>query len=345
LHDASHDEERDWRLPRLRELRAQERQLQELQNELAQGRVSGDIYNGIMFVKPIIERLTEELDSDFMKQHGRYQLISPRSFFTSKLFHVKSRATPREECVRFSLSADPSAYPRFVGPELRQGDGLVFMALLNLCRDCRLGKQVCFDASAMAKTLWEEYNGKQRERLKLSVQRLQRSTIEFADVTVQLVQRFEHPRRGDWRVALDREIVELFGREKHTWLDLPVRLQLREGLTTWLYGYICSQRSLIPTALDALRERCGSDAQGKAFREMLLHALNTLANISIIDSGWYIKGDRVHWRKPLEASKPASMQRKKDEVVAATAPVAPEQASLPYDEAAEELFRPSRRRS
>lgn len=340
LRDPSHDEERDVRLPRLLELRAWEQQLQGLQDDLKEQRHPGsDVYSGITHAQSVVDRLQEEFDRDFMPQHGQRQLIGPRSFFTSMLFHVRSKAKPREESVELDLSSDASDYARFVGPELRQGDGLVFMALLNLCRDYRLGKQACFDAAAMAKALWKHYKGQQRERLKRSIQRLQRSTIELAHVTVQLVLRFEHPRRGDWCVVLDRDIVELFSREQHVWLNLPIRLQLREGLTTWLYGYICSQQKLIPTLIADLRDRCGSDAQDKAFREMLINALKQLASKGIIDSGWFLKGERVHWRKAA-MSKPASIQRTE------SAPPVPEQASLlSYDDASEQLLGLSSRRT
>ena len=323
------------------ELRAQESQLLDLRKELrAEDHVGGDVYNGIRNLEPIVERLKVEFDQDFMPQHSQLQLISPRSFFTGQLFHVKSRATPRAASVEFPLATAPSVYPRFVGPELRQCDGLVFMALLNLCRDYRLGKQTCFSPVAMAKALWEQYNGKQLERLRRSIQRLQRSTIEFVDLTVQLVQRFDHPRSGDWSVGLDRDIVELFNRESHTWLELPVRSQLREGLATWLYGYVCSQQRLIPTPISELRARCGSDAKDKAFREMLLGALHQLADSGIIDSGWYLNAERVHWMKPRHAEL-VSNQRT---TPAPTASAEPVQASLTYDEAAAQLFRPSRER-
>jgi hypothetical protein len=269
-----------------------------------------------------------------MPQHGQSQGIGPQSFFTSKLFHVKSKAAPRASTVEFTLGADSSNCARFVGPELRQGDAIVFMTLLNLCRDYLLGKDVSFDAAAMTRALWGSYNGQQRARLKSSIQRLQRSTIEFADFTVQLVQRFEHPRGGDWCVALDRGIVELFGRERYVWLELPIWLQLSKGLTTWLYGYICSQQTLIPTPISNLHERCGSDANDKAFREMLSNALKQLASKGIIDSGWHLKDERVHWRKPL-TKKPASARPKKSN------PLPPEQISLlAYDDAAEQLLRP-----
>jgi hypothetical protein len=216
------------------------------------------------------------------------------------------------------------------------------MALLNLCRDYRVGKQACFDVGAMVEALGGAYNGQKRTRLKESIQRLQRATVEFPGFTVQLVQRFEHPTFGDWSVSLDRDIVELFRDQREAWLDLPVRLQLSEGLTSWLYGYICCQTKLIPWLIGDLRERCGSDSDPENFREMLVKSLKQLALEGIIDSGWFLKGKMVHWRKPpspeSNATKKVTKKLKK--------PTRPVQASLlPIDAATELLLCPQPRRS
>jgi hypothetical protein len=274
------------------ELRVMKCQLENLQSELkARNMVSGgDILNGVQHISGVVEELETLLKRDFVPQHSRQQLISPPNFFTGRLFHVKGRGVARAKCQEFPLDSRSPEGARYIGPELRQGDGLVFMALLNLCRDYRVGKHAGFAVAAMAKALWSDYNGQQRTRLKLTVQRLQRATIEFPGFTVQLVQRFEHPKFGDWSVALDPDIVKLFRDQREVWLDLPLRLRLSEGLTTWLYGYIRCQTTLIPWSIDDLRERCGSDSDHNNFREMLAKSLRQLAHEGIIDSGWFLKG-------------------------------------------------------
>lgn len=339
LRDPSHDEERDIRLHRLVELNAEKGQLERLQRELqAQERCGGDVYNGVQHLLAVVERLETGIEKDFIPQHAQEQLISPRSFFTCRLFHVKSTKAKREPSLAFALDAKAADGARYVGPELRQGDGFVFMALLNLCRDYRVGKQACFDVAAMCVALWGSYNGQQRKRLKECIRRLQRSTIEFSRFTVQLVQRFEHPGFGEWSVSLDPDIVELFRGQQEIWLDLPLWRRLSEGLTTWLYGYVRSQRKLIPTPIDYLRERCGSDADDKYFREALGKSLKQLAGEGVIDSGWSLNGALVHWRLPPRKAVPSKKK--------ALTPPVPEQLSLvPHDEAAEQLLRPQPRRS
>ncbi|MBV8502405.1 MAG: hypothetical protein JO006_11885 [Paucibacter sp.] len=288
-------------------MRAKERQLAALQGELRKLKVTDyDTLNGIQHYSAQLEVLQEALKDDFVPKHTQFQLISPRSFFVDRLFHVRSRDVERAAHLEFPLDAGAPDGPRYVGPELRQSDGLVFMALLNLCRDYRVGKTACFDVASMTTWLWGSYNGQQRQRLKQTIRRLQRATIEFPGFTVQLVQRFEHPQRGEWSVALDKDIVQLFRPKTQVWLELPVRKRLPEGLSTWLYGYVRSQSRLIPWPIDDLRARCGSEANDKTFREMLGKALRALSMEGIIDIGWSLKGNKVHWRKP---SQPAAPQR------------------------------------
>lgn len=276
------------------------RQLEGMQGELqvhtwADG---GDLFNGVRHLLEVIECLEVGMQADFVPQHAQLELVSPRCFFTSCLFNVKNRSAPRAAQLEFLLDRGSPDGPRYIGPELRQDDGLVFMALLNLCRDYRVGKQACFDVSAMTMALGGRYNGQKRTRLKRIIQRLQRATIEFPGFTVQLVQRFEHPKFGDWSVALDRHIVELFRIQQTVWLDLSLRLHFPEGLTTWLYCYVRSQTKLIPWRIEDLRERCGSDGNHKTFREMLGKSLQQLALVSVIDNGWSLDGQLVRWRKP-----------------------------------------------
>jgi len=335
LLNPSHDEERDVRLPRLMELNAWKAQHEGLQEELmSHSRPGSDLYNGIRHTEAVVKRLNDEYEADFIPQHRPLQGISPRVFLQTRLFRIRSRKEPREANLTLTLSCSASDYVRFSGPELRQDDGLVLMVLLNLCRDYRVGKQACFNVSRMTTLLWGSYNGQNRKRLKDCVQRLQRSTIEFPEFTVQLVQHFGHPKRGDWYVSLHRSIVALFEQERYVWLDLTTRLRLEDGFTSWLYGYICSQTTLIPWSIDDLRERCGSSACSKTFREMLSNALKQLALEGVIDSGWWLDDKKVHWRK-------AGQPKRRPTVRKDAAPAAPEQASLPYEEAAAAVLCPA----
>jgi hypothetical protein len=238
------------------------------------------------------------LESDFMPQHGPRQLISPRAFFVSPLFRVGSKKVARERSVTLQMKNSQGGLVfTYNGPELRQSDGLVFMALLNLTRDVRLGETVSFQAEELCRNIFGRYDGPTRQLLQDHIKRLQRALIEFDRFSVQLCLRFDYAARGAWKVALDKDIVQLFRRSTDVWLDLPRRQALPEGLSTWLYGFVESQTKLIPMPVETLHELCGSDAHPESFIRMFRLALKDLTSQEVIDAGWTLKKGLVHWRK------------------------------------------------
>lgn len=246
------------------------------------------------------------LKSQFLPMHGAQQFLSPRDFFVSPLFRVKSKAAPRERFIEFHLSssAPGGAAIRYAGPELRQNDGLVFLALVNMARDVRAGKPVSFSPEALCRALHGQYNGPVRARLRDTIQRLQQALLKFEHFSVQLCQRFDYPSHGQWTVAMDKNIVELFSRVPNVWLDISRRLSLPEGLSTWLYAFIESQTFLIPMKTSALRELCGSEAGDKPFENKLREALKHLNAHQVIDDGWRLEKGVLHWRKASRRNRP-----------------------------------------
>lgn len=243
-------------------------------------------------------QLEDLLTTEFTPLHSPHQLISPRSFFVSPLFRVGSKKVARSRSVTLELKNSQGAVIfTYNGPELRQSDGLVFMALLNLTRDIRLGETVSFQAEDLCRSVFGRYDGPTRQLLQDHIKRLQRALIEFDRFSVQMCLRFDYAARGAWKVALDKDIVQLFRRSPEVWLDLPLRKSLPEGLTTWLYAFVESQTKLIPMPLETLRGLCGSDAGPDSFIRMVRLSLKELTAHGIVDSGWVLKKGMVSWRK------------------------------------------------
>jgi len=244
------------------------------------------------------ERLEELLRSQFVPQHGGQQLISPRAFFVSPLFRVAGRQTPREPNIGLLLTAPTGGTVlRYTGPELRQSDGMVFMALLRLARDAQVETEVSFSAEEVCRDVFGRYDGSSRSLLREHVKRLQKGVVEFGTTSVQLCLRFDFPARGPWSVALDRDIVALFSQSAAVWVDRAVRKQLAEGLSSWLYGFVESQSRLIPIPVETLRALCGSDASSDSFVRLVRRALHDLERAGVLDSNWVVSSRAVRWRK------------------------------------------------
>lgn len=249
------------------------------------------------------QHLESLLDSQFVPQHGPRQLISPRAFFVSPLFRVCSKRVQREELMKLEITAASGARVlQYRGPELRQSDGLTFMALLNLVRDVQVGTPVKFFPEDLCHAVFRRYDGPTRKLLREHIQRLQQALLMFEQFSVQLCMRFDYPANGQWAVVIDPDIVALFSHSAHVWLDFEMRQSLPEGLATWLYAFVESQSRLIPIAVGTLRSLCGSDATEKSFTKILREALTELAARGVIDAGWSTTKQVVRWRKTIPAA-------------------------------------------
>lgn len=259
--------------------------------------IRGQLMNEVRRACDEERHLEEELQRSYIPQHGPRQFISPRVILRTALFRVASRSAARKPEIDLTLADDTqNGLIRYVGPELRQTEGLVFMALLHMLRDLPVGTAATFHPKALYISLFGHYDGRARPRLAAAIRRLLRGQITTKHYTVQLCHRFDHPARGPWTVAIDPDIVRLFACSK-VWLDIGTRVSLPEGLATWLYGYIESQSRLIPTSVAQLRNLCGTEASQTAFINSLRIALAHLNAHGVIDSGYKISAGSVRWRK------------------------------------------------
>lgn len=259
--------------------------------------IRGQLMNEVRRACDEEQYIEGELRRSYLPQHGARQFISPRVIFRTPLFRVASRSAPRKQEIELTLAdCAEGELIRYVGPELRQTEGLVFMALLHMLRDLPVGTAATFAPKALYVALFGNYDGRSRPRLASSIRRLLRGQIVTRHYTVQLCHRFDHPAKGPWTVAIDPDIVRLFA-SPNVWLDIDTRVSLPEGLATWLYGYIESQSRLIPTKVSELHRLCGTTASLPAFLNSLRQALAHLNAHQVIDPGYKLSCGSVRWRK------------------------------------------------
>lgn len=242
--------------------------------------------------------LETRLQTNFIPQHSPNQFLSPRAFFQSSLFNARGRSVTRRPNIELELlSFDGRPALKYSGPELRQSDSRVFLALLHMLRDIHVGTRVLLQPEQVCVALFGRYDGNSRKQLLSHIQRLQKGLLLTDTFSVQLCQEFDYPKRGPWRVALHPHIVELFQVSPKVWLSMPTRLSLPEGLPTWLYAYIESQTRLIPMRIDTLRTLSGSDSGARSFTNNMRLALRELASRGVLASGWSLRGGQVRWLK------------------------------------------------
>lgn len=269
---------------------------------LGDGANRNALYKEIQWYAAEAKCLEDRLETHFLPQHGPEQFLSPRAFFVSPLFGVRSRAQLRKKHVELELpTSNGKSVIRYMGPELRQSDGLVFLTLVHMLRDVQVGTAVTLQPKEVCMALFGRYDGNSRHQLREHIQRLQQGLLVFETFSVQMCLRFDFPKTGHWTVALDKKIIEIFRLSPATWIALRGRLALPDGLATWLYAYVYAQTRLIPMQLTTLCKLCGSDAGEKAFGNRLRAAMKLLATQGVIDTGWSVGNGEVRWRKPLKS--------------------------------------------
>jgi hypothetical protein len=300
--DASFNLERDLRRFHIDEVKSFREQADSLVRQAHQAAKGSDEkserWNEVHKLNEHIDCLEGRLANDFIHLHGPSQFLGNRELLTSPIFNIRNPKSPRSGQVEILLNVRDVGNIKYQGPELRQDDCLVFMALLNIARDVRVGKSVGFSPRRVCESLWGYYDGAARSRLKTTISRLQSAILQFPTFRVQLVQRFDFPQSGLWSVSLDTDIAQLFTKHSVVWLDQSQRHSLKNGLATWLYGYIRSQTTLMPTKVEHLRVQCGSGGALDGFRESLKVAMGVMSGEQLVDIGWHIdKHDMLHWLK------------------------------------------------
>lgn len=310
-----HDKAREpyIRIRCLRELAALRDDIREFSTELKEvgsdKKRASELFRFLQRVQERISDIESILQTRFIPKHSPTQFLAPGDILASPIFNVRNRKSVRRAEIELNFIGSRQSGVSYFGPELRQSDGLVFLAILNMARDIEVGCTVGFEPKRLCETLYGNYCTKQRDILRETIKRLMMGVISTADVSVNLIQTFEHPSRGVWSVSLDPRVVKLFAASQAVWLDIKTRLELPEGLCTWLCLFIKSQPHLSTESISRLRALSGSEASDDAaFCRSLYPALRRLVASGFLDSNWHVRYGVIHWRRSRKAEKREKLQ-------------------------------------
>ena len=181
----SFNPEESLRSKRLADLKMHRNALAELTQELGDCSLSPDEratrFREVNSIRAEADWIESVLKSSFVPQHGELQLISPEHLLVNRLFNVRSKQTPRERMLSFDITKGENVVCTYEGPELRQSEGHVFMTLMNLTRDFKVGTEVSFEPGEMCRAMSGYYDGKSRQRLRDAIKRLMHAVITFPE--------------------------------------------------------------------------------------------------------------------------------------------------------------------
>jgi hypothetical protein len=229
----------------------------------------------------------------------------PNEILRSALFNARNRKNPRAMMKSEPIAIIGDGRITYRGEELRQDDETVWLQLVHLARQHVAGQLVEFTAYSFCKDIGWTIGKRSYDRLKESFRRMQATGLDVYSkrldrgVSLSMIPFFEYedsetqkslPR---WRVRIAPELVDLFGNDHYTRIEWEQRLQLPDGLATWLHGYLASHRVPHPIKIDTIAYGSGMNTVEKTeLRRLIKRALTNLVDCGFLLS-FDVTGDLV----------------------------------------------------
>lgn len=174
---------------------------------------------------------------------------------------------------------------RYRGPALSQSHQTLFLTLVHVRAGQPVGNAIDFNPSELLTLMGWSSNGRNIERLRSMLEDLFEARLDVwgPDETERqaLSVRFfsdKHlpdERAQPWSVSLSDKVLRLF-KGHLTFLNVRKRANLREGLATFLYGYVSASTGPVPFDIEGIRQASGAETRAGAFGGKLREALDTL---------------------------------------------------------------------
>lgn len=214
----------------------------------------------------------------------------PNALARSALFTV-ARAGERKQFKNDIIASSRDITLLYTGEELRQDDEDVFLQVLHIAKEQRLGEDIKFTANSMIEVLGWTRNTGSYERLNASLKRMTGMLLEL-DVCLSdgsrihfggsLIGGFSYreeitndPLR-QWVVSLQKNIVKLFDPQAYSLIHWPTRKSLTPA-TKWLHSYYSTHKEPFPVKVETLRRAMASETKAiRTFRASVIDGLGIL---------------------------------------------------------------------
>ncbi len=233
----------------------------------------------------------------------------PNEIVRSALFTARNRRQPR---IHHKKAAEIAVIGEgritYKGEELRQDDETVWLQLIHLAKEYSLGQLVEFTPYSFCKAVGWPIGKASYERLRACLDRMQATALAVYSnrlkegVSLSMIPVFawqdeDKQTLKKYRVQVAPQLVELFGDLHYTQLEWAQRLDLPDGIATWLHGYYASHREPYPIKLDTIKTGAGmTTVSASRVRQLIEQALTALKEVKFL-STFEIVGELVHVKR------------------------------------------------
>ncbi len=182
---------------------------------------------------------------------------------------------------------------RYRGPALSQSHQTLLLTLVHVRAGQDVRNIIEFVPSELLTLMGWSANSRNIDRLAEMLNDLFEARLDLwgpsetaADaLSVRFLADMHTPREkgAGWSVNLSERVLALF-RGHLSNINVRKRAALREGLATFMYGYICANDGTVPMDYEALRQASGSETRLAAFKGKVHEALDTLKAAGCVNS-------------------------------------------------------------
>lgn len=230
----------------------------------------------------------------------------PNEILRSALFNARNKTVTRQvwrAAKPAIIAVMGGGVIEYIGEELRQIEEKVWMQMIHLARTLPPGSSVEFVAADFCRAVKWPTNKNSYEQLIICLGRLQANSLRIASArlgrgeSLSMIPRFEYideatgQRLRRWRVTLASDLVKLFGGQHFSWLEWQQRLELPDGIATWLHGFYSTHRTPKPETIEDLARGAGLASDNLAtLRDTIRRGLDALKEVGFLKSYRIAKG-------------------------------------------------------
>lgn len=201
------------------------------------------------------------------------------AMFKSNLFRPGSG--PRAMYLEYTaMTATQGWSIEYKGEELRQDDLRVILVLLRQLRNNLITNVISFVPRTFCRELLNKADSSDSvDVLRASLARLHDARVRMVradgvEYFYSFVSQLEF-HKDKWNVWLSPSLAEMF-KSHVTYLSVNKRLAMKDGLLSWVYGFIKADACFAPFDLHSFRALAGSTYEQKDFNKQLKKVLEAL---------------------------------------------------------------------
>lgn len=202
--------------------------------------------------------------------HAQTAKIAPVALVTPLFTVARAKKGEKLPVINQVFFRKGRGFVRYKGATLTQSHQTVLLTLANIYAGGLADGLRRFHPSALLRKMGWSENTENIGRLREMLDDLKEGQLRiWADdkdedttaLRVSFLNHFLPAEEGEWELELNKQLVPVLFRGHMTFINLPTRATLKEGMPTFLYGFICAESCDLAISYAELHAASGSQSK------------------------------------------------------------------------------------